>query len=146
VTTLNPHFLKVKHIQFLEGSFDAGIFMLKLNCKQRLRRAFKRTSQRSNKVYLVPHWNAEGANHEICNPNVPKHSSSYLTYLPSDINYINWWKASHKRLLDLKKLYNKIRRFLQDINNKIEDKTLYIKNKNSCAHLTDPTLFQIGKE
>jgi hypothetical protein len=35
---------------------------------------------------------------------------------------------------------------MQDINNKIEVKTLYIKNNNNCVHLTDPTLFQIGKE
>ena len=35
---------------------------------------------------------------------------------------------------------------MQDINNKIEDKTLYSKNSKVCAHLAELTLFQIGKE
>ena len=35
---------------------------------------------------------------------------------------------------------------MQDINNKIEDKTLYSKNSKDCAHLTDLTLFQVEKE
>jgi hypothetical protein len=35
---------------------------------------------------------------------------------------------------------------MHDINKKIEDKTLFSKNSNDCAHFTDLTLFQIGKE
>ena len=45
VTNFNLHFLEVKHIQFLVVSLDAAIFMLKSNCKQRLRRVFKRKLQ-----------------------------------------------------------------------------------------------------
>jgi len=55
VTNFNPPFLEVKHIQFHIVSSYAAIFMLKLNCKQRLHRVFKRKSQRSNKVYSILH-------------------------------------------------------------------------------------------
>ena len=35
---------------------------------------------------------------------------------------------------------------MQDINNKIEDKTQISKNSDDCDYLTNLTLFQIGKE
>jgi len=87
MTNFNPHFVEVKHIQFLVVSFDAAIFMLKLNCKQFLCRVFKRKSQRSNKVYSILHWTAERITHDILNPHVPKHSAIYITYLPTDTNF-----------------------------------------------------------
>jgi len=47
VKNLYSHFQGMKPSRILEVSFDTVIFTLQWSCKQCLRRAFKRTSQRS---------------------------------------------------------------------------------------------------